>query len=337
MRQIWITKEGAPEVLEVREAPDPNAGARQVRIRVKAVGINFSDLMSRLGLYPDAPPLPCVIGYEVAGVVDQIGEGVTRAEVGGRVIGFPKFGGYTDTLIIDESFVFRMPEAMTFEQGAAIPVVYLTAFNMMMFTGNLRPKSTVLIHSAAGGVGIAAIQLAQTRDCTIIGIASKSKLDFLRSIGVHYPIENTEEYAPLVREIVRGKGVDLILDAVGGKSWADGYELLAPCGRMVVFGMSATTSGKTRSIIHAARQLAAIPKYTPRVLMEDNKTISGCNMGHLFSRLDLLTPQFDEILAMYVRGEIKPRVDMTFPFEQVAAAHDYIHDRKAIGKVVLIP
>src|SRR6185437_1206159 len=150
MRQIWITKPGPPEVLQVREAPDPQAGAGQVRIRVKAAGINFADLMARVGLYPDAPKIPCVVGYEVAGVVDQVGQGVSGFAEGDRVFGMPRFGGYTDTLVIGAEQVFKMPEAMSFEEAAAFPVVYLTAYDMMLFTGNLRPGSRVLIHSAAG-------------------------------------------------------------------------------------------------------------------------------------------------------------------------------------------
>jgi NADPH:quinone reductase-like Zn-dependent oxidoreductase len=153
MRQVWITRAGAPEVLQVREAPDPEPGDGQVRIRVKAAGINFADLMARVGLYPDAPKIPCVVGYEVSGVVDRVGAGVTGLHEGDRVFGMPKFGGYTDCLAVAEDQVFRMPERMTFEEAAALPVVYLTAYNMMLFTGALRPGSTVLIHSAAGGVG----------------------------------------------------------------------------------------------------------------------------------------------------------------------------------------
>lgn len=167
MRQIWISRTGPPEVLEVREAADPEAGAGQVRIRVKAAGINFADLMARVGLYPDAPKIPCVVGYEVAGVVDQVGEGVTGFAAGDQVFGMPRFGGYTDTLAIDAAQVYRMPEGMSFEEAAAFPVVYLTAYDMMLFTGNLRPGLRVLVHSAAGGVGLAAIDSARTRDCLI--------------------------------------------------------------------------------------------------------------------------------------------------------------------------
>ena len=337
MRQVWITKAGAPEVLQVREAKDPEVGEGQVRIRVKAAGINFADLMARVGLYPDAPKLPCVVGYEVSGLIDQVGAGVTDFKEGDRVFGMPRFGGYTDTLAINADQVFRLPAKMTFEEGAALPVVYLTAYTMMFFTGNLREGSSVLIHSAAGGVGIAAIQLAQTRRCTIIGTASPSKHDFLRERGVHHPIDSRADYVQATRSIVGEKGLDLILDPVGGKSWSDGYDLLGPCGRLVAFGLSAAASGKKRSLFHAAMQVIGIRKYNPMKLMDDNKTVSGVNMGHLFGRLDLLRPQFEALLDLYEAGKIAPHVDKSFTFDDAAAAHHYIHDRKAIGKVVLVP
>jgi len=337
MKQVWISRAGSPEVLEVREAKDPEAGKGELRIRVKAAGINFADLMARVGLYPDAPPIPCVVGYEVAGVVDQVGPGVEGFAVGDRVFGMPRFGGYTDTLAISAEQVFHMPEKMSFEEGAALPVVYLTAYTMMMFTGNLRRGSSVLIHSAAGGVGIAAIQLARTRDCVIFGRASKGKHEYLRSIGVQHCIDNDEDYVAACRRVVGDKGIDLVLDPVGGKSWREGYDLLGPCGRLVGFGLSSAASGKTRNLFHALGQVIRIPKYSVRTLMDDNKTVTGVNMGHLFGRLDLLRPQFEDLLAMYERAEIAPKVDKSFPFSQAAAAHHFIHDRKAIGKVVLIP
>ena len=337
MRQIWITKAGAPEVLAVREAADPQAKGGEVRIRVRAAGINFADLMARVGLYPDAPKLPCVVGYEVSGVVDQIGEGVTRFAQGDRVFGMPHFGGYTDVIALATDQVFKMPAKMTFEEGAALPVVYLTAYNMMLFTGNTRSGSNILIHSAAGGVGLAAIQIAKTRGCTIFGTASLKKHDFLRAQGCHHPIDSAGDYAGAVRAIVGDRGIDLILDPVGGNSWTLGYDLLAPCGRLVAFGLSAAAAGKKRSLIHAATQLLRIKKYDPMKLMSDNKTVGGTNMGHLFSHVDLLRPQFEALLKMYDAGEIAPHVDKTFKFDEAAAAHHYIHDRKAIGKVLLVP
>lgn len=337
MRQIWITKAGAPEVLQVREAPDPEPGDGEVRIRVRAAGINFADLMARVGLYPDAPKIPCVVGYEVSGVVDAIGNGVTRVAAGDRVFGMPRFGGYSDTIVVKEGQAFKMPEAMTFEEAAALPVVYLTAHHMMMFTGHLRRKSRVLLHSAAGGVGLAAIQLAKMRECEIFGIASKSKHDFLKEQGCHHTIDNDADYVAEIRALTDGRGVDLVLDPVGGKSWTEGYDILAPAGRLVAFGLSAAASGKKRSLFHAATQVLQVKKWSPMKLMDDNKQIAGCNMGHLFGELAMLGEQFEALVAMYEAGSIKPHVDRTFKFSEAPLAHHYLHDRKAKGKVLLVP
>jgi NADPH:quinone reductase-like Zn-dependent oxidoreductase len=346
MRQVWITRAGPPEVLQVREASDPEPGRGEVRIRVKAAGINFADLMARVGLYPDAPKIPCVVGYEASGTIDAVGPGVEPAtdddggeplRVGDRVFGMPRFGGYTDTLVVRAEQVFRMPQGMTFEEAAALPVVYLTAHHMMLFTGNMRPGSSVLIHSAAGGVGLAAIQIARTRGCTIFGTASPGKHAFLREQGVQHPIDSGGDYAAAVRAVVGDKGLDLVLDPVGGKSWSVGYDLLGPGGRLVAFGLSAAAAGTTRNLFHALGQIIRIKSYDPRKLMDHNKTVSGCNMGHLFGRLDLLRPQFASLLAMYGRREIAPRVDRTFRFDDAPSAHHFLHERKAIGKVLLVP
>jgi NADPH:quinone reductase-like Zn-dependent oxidoreductase len=293
--------------------------------------------MARVGLYPDAPKLPCVVGYEVSGTVDKVGSGVTTLAEGDRVIAMPKFGGYTDVLVITAAQVFKIPDRMTFEQGAALPVVYVTAHNMMLFTGNLRQGSSVLIHSAAGGVGLAAIELAKTRGCTILGTASPSKHAFLRDKGCQHPIDSGGDVASAARAIVGEKGIDLILDPVGGPSWTEGYELLAPCGRLVAFGLSAAASGKKRSLLHALSQVVRVKKWSPMKLMDDNKTVAGTNMGHLFARPDLLRPQFEALLAMFDAGQIAPHVDRTFRFDEAAKAHHHIHDRKAIGKVLLVP
>ncbi len=337
MRQVFITRHGAPEVLQVRESDDPVAGKGQVRIRVKAAGINFADLMARMGLYPEAPKPPCVIGYEVSGEIDQLGEGVVGFSLGERVFGMPRFGGYTDCIVLPATNVLKMPAKMTFEQAAALPVVSLTAHHMMLGNGNLRRNSKVLIHSAAGGVGLAAIQIAKTRDCEIIGIASANKHEFLRSLGVQHCVDAAGELVPQVRAIVGDAGVDLVLDPVGGRSWADGFSLLAPAGRLVCFGFSAAVGGEKRSIFRALMAFLRVPKWSPMQLMESNRTVSGTNMLALMDQLDLLIPQFEELIAMFDSGQLDPRVDKAFPFAEAAAAHQYLHDRKAKGKVLLVP
>jgi NADPH:quinone reductase-like Zn-dependent oxidoreductase len=337
MRQVWITKFGPPEVLQMKEAPDPTPGPGEVRIRVRASGVNFAELMARLGFYPDAPKGPFVPGYEVAGTIDALGDGVRDRSIGQRVLGMPKFGGYADTLIVPVDQSAPMPDGMSFEEGAALPVVYLTAHHAMLFTGNLRGGSTVLIHSAAGGVGLAAIQLARARKCRILGTASTEKHEFLRAEGVQHPLDSRGDVPAQVRAAVGERAVDLILDPVGGRSWKDGYALLAPAGRLVMFGASNLVGGEQRSLLRAIRTVLAMPRFAPMSLMRENRTVSGVNMGHMFERQDLVLPQLAALLDLYRAGTIKPHVDRTFPLAEAAAAHHYLHSRKAKGKVVLVP
>jgi NADPH:quinone reductase-like Zn-dependent oxidoreductase len=338
MRQVWITRPGPPEVLQVREAADPEAGAGQVRVRVRAAGINFADLMARQGLYPDAPPIPCVVGYEVAGVVDQVGPDVAGFAVGDRVFAMPRFGGYSDTVVLPAAQAVPMPAAMSFEEAAALPVVYLTAHHMLLHTGALRPGMKVLVHSAAGGVGLAAIDLLRAHDCEILGSASTSKHEFLRARGVRHCVDSRGDVAAAVRALVGGDGkLDLVLDPVGGRSWGESYRLLGPGGRLVCFGVSALTPGTRRSIWALVKFIVGLKWWNAIGLMNANKTVSGVNMGALFDRLDIVRPQFDALVRLYEAGQIKPFVDRTFAFAEAAAAHQYLHDRKARGKVLLVP
>ncbi len=338
MKQIFISRPGPPEVLETRESADPEAGPGAVRVRVKAVGINFADLVGRTGMYRDAPPIPYVPGYEVSGVIDQLGAGVTDLSVGDRVCAMPRFGGYTDTAVLPALQVFRVPDAMSFEEAAGMPVVYLTAHHMMVFTGKLRRGAKVFIHSAAGGVGLAAIQLARAYDCEIFGTASPGKHEFLRGEGCQHPIDSGADVFAEARKILgEGKGVDLVLDPVGGPMWKAGYALLGEGGNLVCFGFSSGMGGKTKSAWRAVTNLVKMPFWNPVKLMMDNKGVSGVNMEHLFDRLDLLRPQFASLVEMYNRGAIKPHIDRSFSFAEAAQAHHYLHDRKAKGKVLLKP
>ncbi|HEY2743025.1 MAG TPA: medium chain dehydrogenase/reductase family protein [Polyangia bacterium] len=337
MRQVVITKAGPPSVLQVQESADPEAATGQVRVRVKAAGINFADLMARLGLYPDAPKLPCVVGCEVSGVVDQVGPSTVGFSVGDRVFGMPHFGGYSDTVVMPAAQVFRMPDKMSFEEAAALPVVYLTAHHMLLYTGALRPGMKVLLHSAAGGVGLAAIDLLQVHGCEIIGTASPGKHAFLRERGVQHCVDSSGDVTAAVRALGFGGKLDVVCNAVGGKSWKDDYALLGPCGRLIIFGSSTVAPGARRSLFAILKFLFSYPWWGPLGLMNENKTVTGVNMGHLFDRLDILRPQFESLVRMYEAGQIHPFVDKTFAFSDAPAAHQYLHDRKARGKLLLVP
>jgi NADPH:quinone reductase-like Zn-dependent oxidoreductase len=336
MRQIWLTKYGAPEVLCVRNADDPVPGAGEVRIRVRAAGVNFADLLARMGLYRDAPRPPCVLGFEVAGVIDAVGDGVTGLATGDRVFATPRFGGYTDVLTVHADYVTKLPAAMSFEEAAAFPTAYLAAHHALFGLGTLREGATVLVHSAAGGVGVAAIQLACTRGCRVLGTASPSKHEFLRGQGCAHPLAY-DGWPAQVRSLVGTHGVDLVIDAIGGSSWKASYDVLAPGGRLVCLGASVNVAGTRRSLLAVVRFFSTMPRFTPLGLMNDNKQIAGFNLRRMFDRFEIFRPQLDALIALYSAGQLRPCIDRSFAFDEVDSAHRWLHDRKAKGKVILQP
>ncbi len=340
MRQVWITRAGDPEVLQVREAPDPEPGPGELRIRVEAAGINFADIMGRLGIYPDLPKIPCVCGYEVGGRVDAAGAGLDPAWVGRDVLAMTRFGGYSDVVSVPANQVFERPAGMSAEVGAALPVNYFTAWQLVVVMGGLRAGETMLVHSAGGGVGIAATQIARHRGARVIGTASRGKHEFLAGIGVDHCIDyRTEDFEKRVLELTDGRGVELILDAVGGDSFKKGFRCLSPTGRLGMFGMSAAATGKRRSLASLLKTVAAMPwlQFNPPALIDSNKGVFGVNLGHMWSEVDRIRTWGEELLELYAAGVVAPHVDRTFAFTEAAAAHHYIQDRKNTGKVLLVP
>jgi NADPH:quinone reductase-like Zn-dependent oxidoreductase len=295
--------------------------------------------MARKGLYPDAPKPPFVAGYEASGVIDQVGEGVTGLAVGTRVIAMTHFQGHAELICVPAKQVVPMPDAMTFEEAAALPVNYITAYHMLFRTAQLRPGSSVLIHMAAGGVGLAVIQLCKTvKDVTIFGTASAGKHAMLKEQGCTHTIDyRTQDYAAEVRRLTGGKGVDIVLDPLGGGDWKKGYGLLRPAGQLVAFGFSNMAEGEKRSLLRVVRQVVAVPFYTPLKLMSDNKGVSGVNIGHLWDETELLFGELTALLELYSKGTIKPTIDAVLPFAKVAEAHGRIESRKNVGKVLLVP
>lgn len=339
MRAIWITRAGGPEVLAVRESPDPEPGPGEVRVAVRAAGLNFAEVMARQGLYPDAPGLPCVVGYEVAGVVDALGAGVTGLAAGQRVLALVRFGGHAELVCAPAERVLPMPDGLSFTDGAALPVNYLTAYHMLFRVANLRPRDRVLVHMAAGGVGIAVLQLCRTvPEVVTFGTASAAKHPVLREEGCTHPIDyRTEDYAARVRQLTGGAGVDLVLDPLGGRDWRRGLGLLRPVGQLIAYGFANLSAGERRSVRRMVAQLTGVPLLTPVGLMDRNRTVSGVNLGHLWDRADLLREELAALLDLWRAGAIRPRVDSVYPFAEAAAAHRRIGERRNVGKVVLVP
>jgi NADPH:quinone reductase-like Zn-dependent oxidoreductase len=335
MRSVWITRTGPPEVLEVRDGPDPAPAAGQALIRVRASGVNFADVMARLGFYPDAPPRPCVVGYEVAGTIEALGPGADGGlRPGARVVALTRFGGYAEAVAVPTAQIFPLDDAMPFEDAAAIPVNYLTAVLMLRHFGNVKRGERVLVHAAAGGVGMAAIQLCRIAGAEVIGTASAAKHATLRDAGVAHAIDyRTQDFEAEVRRITGGRGVDIVLDATG--AFRKSYRCLAPLGRLVCFGMSGASTGLAPSWLSAAKRIATLPWFHPIRLMNDNRAVIGVNLGHLWDRIELLRDEMLALLADWKAGRIRPVVGKTFPLVDAAGAHRYLQERQNVGKVVL--
>jgi NADPH:quinone reductase-like Zn-dependent oxidoreductase len=343
VKALVQTGTGGYEVLQVQERPDPPVGPGEVRIAVKAAGINFADTMARLGLYPDAPKPPCVMGYEVAGTVESVGEGVGTHAVGDRVVAGSRFGGQAELVTVPEVQVLPLAERLSFEQGAAIPVNYGTAYAALIVMGSLREGNRVLIHAAAGGVGIAATQIARNVGAEIFGTASPGKHDAIRAQGVTHPIDyRNEDFEAETMRITGGEGVDLIIDALGPTSFRKDYRLLRPGGRLVMYGLSEAASETGRDIPAmlkslAKMPLATIPWWKSLALMNENKGIFGLNMLKWWDREGSLDRVTEPLVADLEAGRLEPVVAEAFPFERAGEAHRFIAERRNVGKVVLFP
>lgn len=332
MRAVVITKHGGPDVLKVREQPDPTMGPGEVRISVAAAGVNFADVMARIGLYQDAPKPPCVVGYEVAGTVLEVGSDVHGISHGQRVMAGTKFGGYASQVVVPTADVVPLPDRLTFEQGAAIPVNYATAWAALIGYGNLQAGERVLIHAAAGGVGIAATQIAKNFGAEVYGTCSPSKHDRIREIGVDHPLDYTHDGWDL-----NLPKFDIVLDAIGGKSFRRSYGMLRPGGRMVCYGASAVVSGERRNRVTALGTVLRMPRFNLIKQMSESKSVIGLNMLTLWKDRHSLDPWISPLQAMLDDGTIKPVVGGDFSFEQAGEAHNMLSQRRNVGKVVLLP
>jgi NADPH:quinone reductase-like Zn-dependent oxidoreductase len=343
MRAVVITRHGGPEVLQVQERPDPPVGPGEVRIAVKAAGINFADTLARTGLYPDAPKVPCVVGYEVAGDVESVGEGVASVQPGERVLAGTKFSGQAELVTVPENMVYRLPQGVSYEEGAAFPVNYATAQAGLVVMGGLKRGERVLIHAAAGGVGISATQIARRIGAEIFGTASASKHDAIRAQGVDHAIDyRSRDFAEEIRRITGGGGIDVALDALGPSSFRKDYALLRPGGRLIMYGASEVQTGERRNTRAALRTLAkspfaSMPWWKGLGIMNENKGVFGLNMLSWWTTEGSLDRVIEPLIPALQDGELRPVVAQAFPFDRAPDAHRFIAERRNVGKVVLVP
>jgi NADPH:quinone reductase-like Zn-dependent oxidoreductase len=343
MRAVVLTGTGGPEVLQVQEWPDPPVGPGEVRIAVRAAGVNFADTMARVGLYPDAPKPPCVLGYEVAGEVESVGEGVGEYAVGDRVVAGTRFDGQAELVTVPAAQALPLPDRLSFEQGAAFPVNYGTAYAALILMGGLREGDRVLIQGAGGGVGISATQIARNVGAEIFGTASPGKHEAIRAQGVEHAIDyRSQDFEVEVMRITGGEGVDLVIDASGPTSFRKDYRLLRSGGRLVMYGISENSKAGARDIPATLTSLlkmpvATMPWWRSLMMMNENKGVFGLNMLSWWEREGNLDRLTEPLTTDLEAGRLEPVVAEAFPFDRAGEAHEFIAQRRNVGKVVLFP
>lgn len=338
MEAYYLIKNGAAATaFEKRALQLSDPAEHEVQIAVEAFGLNFADVMARYGMYKEAPPLPCVLGYEVVGRIAKVGSAVTHLQPGQRVVACTRFGGYATHANTNAQAVAAIPDTMPAGEAAALATQYATAWYAAEECIKLRAGEHVLVHAAAGGVGTALVQLAKRRGCIVYGTTgSDNKFDYLKKNGVDHPINySTGDFSATIRKLNNGKGVDVVFDAVGGKTFKQGMRLLEPGGRMVTFG-AAERLGR-RNIFSALGLVFGFGFYHPIALLFPSKSITGINMLRIADhKPEILRECLEQVAKLTAAGELKPHCGKSFAADQIAEAHSWLESRKSVGKVVVV-
>ncbi len=320
MKTVVVTRYGGPEVLEIRDVEIPEPGARMIRIKVKAAGMNYADIMQREGLYPNGPKAPFGAGFEVAGVVDAVGTGVDMWNIGDEVMGFCQ-NGYSEYVLAPAAQTMPKPEQLDFHQAAAVPCQYLTAYHALLTLGRLQQGQTVLIQAAAGGLGTLMVQIARNIGARVIGTASTDeKCAMLRDLGCDHPINYAkDDFVPLVKEITGNKGCDLVIESVGGEVFEKSLKCLKSRGMLVTLGIASKESPS----VNAAKLLA------------NNWIVAGMHLMAYTTDLPAMANAIRDLHTWLLDGKLTVLAKHSFPLAQAAEAQQFISDRKSTGKVVL--
>ena len=324
MYRMIVRELGGPQALERQELSEKEPGPGEVAVDVKAIGCNFFDILITQGKYQVRPELPFSPGAEVAGTVAATGDGVQRVAVGDRASVLLAYGGFASRVVAPESRVFPMPESMSFEVAAALGLVYQTSYVALVPRAQLRPGETLLVHAAAGGVGLAAVQIGAALGARVIGTAgSADKLELVREHGADAVINYREEdFVERVRELTGGRGADVIYDPVGGDTFERSLKCIAFGGRLLVIGFA---GGRIPSV------------EMNRVLLK-NISLVGLHWGLYFDEDPAVTEEAQRAISeLYAAGKISPVISQTYPLEEAAAALEALGSRKTTGKVVLLP
>lgn len=338
MRAVVLKKYGlANDAFEIKEVEMPICGEEDVLIKVEAFGLNFADVMAVRGMYRDAPPAPCIIGYEVVGRVEKIGEKAKNVKVGDRVVGLTRFGGYAEYAVTNYKAVAKISKKMDAGIAAAIATQYCTAYYATHELTNIFPGEHVLIHAAAGGVGTALVQIAKNKGCVVYGTTSSpKKMAYLSEIGVDYPINySTTNFVEEIKKIRGENGIDVVYDSVGGKTFKESYKLLAFGGRAVGYG-AASRSGTKNKAWTGAKLLFGFGFFNPAFTISNSKSIMGLNMLKIADyKKEVIQRCMENVIEQIDDGKLKPHVGGRFKAEEIAQAHNYLSGRKSIGKIIV--
>ena len=333
--RIVITKAGGPNVLDIQEIAIPEPQPNEVCIKVHFAGINFADTLMRMGFYQPRPPFPFTPGYEVSGIIHSIGKDVQGFEIGQRVVGLMRTGGQASHVVADASRALPIPDEISLEAAASMPVTYITAHHMLHHLGNLKQTDSVLIHGGGGGVGTAALQLCKWAGvCKVWSTASAAKSDIIESYGATAIDRHNEDFVEIIRTATKKRGVDHILDPIGGGHLKRSLSVLAQGGKLYTYGMSSAAPSSKRSLWKALKALRSRPKFDPMLMMSRNQGVFGIHMGTWNDEI-VMQEQMENIIRGIKEGALTPIVDSIYDAKDVAAAHQHIHDGKNIGKVLL--
>jgi tumor protein p53-inducible protein 3 len=325
MKAVVVKSPGTPEQLLIEDVPRPVTGSEELLVKVKATALNRADLLQRQGRYPPPPGSTDILGLEMSGVVEEVGKDCTGWKTGDEVFGLLPGGGYAGYVVTHHRMAMKKPENLSFEEAAAIPEVFLTAFQALVWLGNLQQGESILIHAGASGVGTAAIQLAkQIRAKIIITAGSQGKIDACIRLGANKGINYKQEnFQKPVLELTDQKGVNLIIDFVGEPYWKQNLEVLATDGRIVIL---ATMGG------------AEISSFSLHQIMQKRATIMGSTLRNrsLLYKIKLTESFSNYAIPLFKKRRIRPVIDKVFPWEKVQEAHRYMEDNLNTGKIVLL-
>ncbi len=346
MRKVVIHRAGGYDQLRLEEHNEPRPSRGDVRIAVRAIGINYADCIVRMGLYESAKKYvgwPITPGFEVAGVVDALGPDVTEFREGDEVFAVTRFGGYASSLVVPVHQVRGRPAALSMEQAAAFPSVHLTAWYALHALAHVTAGESVLVHSAAGGVGTAALQLARAAGLNAVGVVGGShKVETVRQLGAE-PVDKSRENLWRRAKRLAPEGYDVVLDANGVETLGQSYAHLGKGGRLIIYGfhtMLPRSSKGSRGAVRWAKLAwgwLRTPRFNPLALTGDNRSVMGFNLSYMFEKSALLVEGMDALLAGIEAGDLQGAPVTTYPLDRVADAQRDLESGQTIGKLVLVP